>query len=163
MSSTSAPAAPGPSSILAASPRLRAGAAVLLALSLALGCSGAGEDVRVTLCKDIVAVQTGAAPAFEAPEIRTRGYQGAEIRLAYRVGDSPGRATCFYAHNAVEDTADQLANPLNAYATSPERVIIAGEALSRPALAQALKQALLKQGRQFVEDAGDMARKAVAQ
>lgn len=156
-------AAPGLRTILAAPPRLRAGAVMLLALSLGLGCSGAGQDVRVTLCKDIVAVRTGAAPAFEAPEIRTRGYQGAEVRLAYRVGDRPGRATCFYAHDAVEDTADQLANPLRAYATSPERVIIAGEALSRPALAQAVKQAMLKQGRQFVEDAGDMARKAVAQ
>lgn len=161
--SSAAPTAPCHLTILAAPPRLRAGAAVVLALSLALGCSGAGEDVRVTLCKDIVTVQTSAQPAFEAPEIRTRGYQGAEVRLAYRVGDRPGRATCFYAHDAVEDTADQLVNPLNAYATSPERVIIAGETLSRAALAEAVKQAMLKQGRQFVEAAGDVARKAVTQ
>lgn len=135
----------------------------LLAALLALGCSGAGEDVRVTLCKDIVAARTGAEPVFEPADVRTRGYQGAEVRLAYRVGDSPGRATCLYAHNAVEDTADQLANPLNAYATSPERVVIAGETLSRPALAEAVKQAMLKQGRHLVEQAGDMARKAVTQ
>ncbi|WP_295883679.1 hypothetical protein [uncultured Thiohalocapsa sp.] len=137
--------------------------AILLATLLALGCSGAGEDVRVTLCKDIVAVRTGAEPVFEPADVRTRGYQGAEVRLAYQVGESPGRATCFYAHDAVEDTADQLANPLNAYATSPERVVITGETLSRPALAEAVKQAMLKQGRHLVEQAGDMARKAVTQ
>jgi hypothetical protein len=135
----------------------------LMTVLLAVGCSGAGEDVRVTLCKDIVAVHAGAEPLFDAPEVRTRGYQGAEVRLAYRVGDRPGRATCLYAHDAVEDTADQLANPLNAYATSPEQVIMAGETLSRPALAEAVKQAMLKQGRQFVEEAGDMARKAITQ
>jgi hypothetical protein len=140
-----------------------AAVAALMAALMAIGCSGAGEDVRVTLCKDIVAVSTGGSPVFEAADVRTSGYQGAEVRLAYQVGDRPGRATCFYAHNAVEDTADQLVNPLNAYATSPERVIIAGETLSRPALAEAVKQAMLKQGRQFIEEASDMARKAVSQ
>jgi hypothetical protein len=130
---------------------------------LAAGCSGAGEDVRVRLCKDIVAVHAGARPIFETPETHTRGYQGAEIRLRYRIGERPGRAVCVYAHDAVEDTADQLANPLNAYATSPERVRISGEELSRPALAEVVKQALLKQGRAVVEATGEAARRVISQ
>ncbi len=140
----------------------RALVATLPAL-LTLACSGSGEDVRVTLCKDIVAVRASTKPIFETPDIRTRGYQGAEVRLAYRLGDQAGSATCVYAYNAVDDTADQLANPLNAFATSPERVVLDGQTLSRPALAEAVKQAMLKQGRQFLKEASDQARNAITQ
>lgn len=138
-------------------------ALLLLSILLAAGCSGVGEDVRVTLCKDIVAVHSGAAPAFERAETRTRGYEHAEVRLTYSIAGEPGSASCFYDHNAVEDTADQLANPLAAYATSPYRVIIGMETLPRPVLAEAIARAMAKQGREFVENAGDMARKALTQ
>jgi hypothetical protein len=138
-------------------------ASLLLSILLAAGCSGAGEDVRVTLCKDIVAVHTGAAPVFERAEARTRGYEHAEVRLNYSIAGEPGSASCFYNHNAVDDTADQLANPLAAYATSPYRVIIGMETLPRPVLAETIARAMAKQGREFVENAGDMARKALTQ
>jgi hypothetical protein len=135
----------------------------LAAILLVTGCSGAGEDVRVTLCKDIVAVRAASAPVFETAQTHTRGYEHAQVRLTYSIDGEAGTASCFYAHNAVEDTADQLANPLAAYATSPYRVIIGTETLPGPVLAEAIGQAMLKQGRQFIEQAGDMARKAVSQ
>jgi hypothetical protein len=130
---------------------------------LVTGCSGAGEDVRVRLCKDIVAVQSGAMPVFDSAETRTRGYEHAQVRLRYSLGGERGSASCFFAHNAVEDTADQLANPLAAYATSPYRVIIDMETLPKQVLATAIGRAMQQQGRAFVEEAGAAARKALTQ
>ncbi|MCG6942809.1 MAG: hypothetical protein LJE69_16350 [Thiohalocapsa sp.] len=127
------------------------------------GCSGSGEDVRVRLCKDIVAVHTGTQPVFEGAETRTRGREHAEVRLQYSVSGESGGASCFYAYNAVEDTAQQLADPLSAYSASPYRVIIGMETLPKPALAEAIRQAMLKQGKQFIEQAGQAARKALGQ
>ena len=135
----------------------------LLAALLAAGCSGAGEDVRVRLCKDIVTVQSGAAPVFDSAEARTRGREYAEVRLSYAHGADAGTASCFYRYNAVEDTADQLANPLTAYSTSPYRVIIGMRTLPQGELAAAIGRAMQKQGREFVEQAGDAARKVLSQ
>jgi hypothetical protein len=138
-------------------------AVALLTVLLAAGCSGAGEDVRVRLCKDIVAVRAGTAPVFERVDTHTRGYEHAQVRLTYSIDGVSGTASCFYDHDAVEDTADQLADPLAAYATSPYRVIIGTETLPRAVLAEAIGQAMLGQGRELIEQAGDMARRALTQ
>jgi hypothetical protein len=138
-------------------------AAALSTAALLTGCSGAGEDVRVRLCKDIVTVQSGAAPMFESAEARTRGREYAEVRLTYTQGGESGSASCFYRYNAVEDTADQIANPLTAYSTSPYRVIIGMRTLPQGELAAAIGRAMQKQGREFVEQAGEAARKALSQ
>ena len=141
-----------------------AGLLRLLLIPVALtGCSGSGEDVRVRLCQDIVAVHSDTQPAFASDEARIRGREHAEVRLTYSLGGEPGSASCFYAYNAVEDTAQQLADPLSAYSASPYQVIIGMETLSQPALAEAINQAMLRQGKQFVEQAGERARKALGQ
>lgn len=136
----------------------------LLSITVALtGCSGGGEDVRVRLCKDIVAVHSGTQPAFEGAEARTRGREHAEVRLTYSLGGEPGSASCFYAYNAVEDTAQQLAEPLSAYSASPYRVIIGMETLSGKTLARAIGLAMQRQGKQFIEQAGERARQTLGQ
>jgi hypothetical protein len=142
---------------------IRALAALSAAAWLAAGCSWSGEDVRVRLCKDIVALRSGAPPVFDGADIRIRGYEHAEVRLYYSANGESGSASCFYAHDAVEDTADQIANPINAYATSPYRVIIGMETLPRDQLATAIGRAMQKQGREFVEESGEAARKVLAQ
>ncbi|WP_058554192.1 hypothetical protein [Thiohalocapsa sp. ML1] len=142
---------------------IRTLAALFTAALLAVGCSGAGEDVRVRLCKDIVTVQGGTAPLFQSAEARTRGREYAEVRVAYTAGGEAGSASCFYRYNAVEDTADQIANPLTAYSTSPYRVIIGSRTLPQGELATAIGRAMQKQGREFVEQAGEAARKALSQ
>jgi hypothetical protein len=123
--------------------RLRAAMAAV-SIALVAGCGGPSEDVRISLCKDIVAVHTAASPAYERAEATARGYEHAQVHLSYRTDGKRGTAACFYEHDAVEDTADLLANPLRAYATSPYRVIINGETLTRAALAQAIGRATLK-------------------
>ena len=151
-----------------AAPRL-SGAAVWALLPLGLvgmalaGWSGGGEDVRVRLCKDIVAVQPGAAPVFQSAEARPRGREHLEVRVEYTRGSEAGSTSCFYAYNAPDDTAQQLADPLTAYSASPYRVIIGMQTLSKPALAEAIKQAMARQGKQFLQQAGTAARSALGQ
>jgi hypothetical protein len=122
------------------------------ALTLA-GCSGAGEDVRVTLCKDLVAVQLGdsAARNWTQTATETRGYEYAAVKLRWSAAEGDGSATCYYDYNAVEDTAMALSAPLSSYAASPSKMVLNAKTLSKPALAEAVKQAMLKQGRSLVD------------
>lgn len=58
----------------------------VLLISLLLGallaaCGQPGEDVRLTLCKDLVSVRLGAVPDWRAASIETRGYEGAVARV----------------------------------------------------------------------------------
>jgi hypothetical protein len=46
-----------------------------------------------------------------------------------------------------------LSDPLSGFATSPSEAVIDGRKLSRSGLAEAVKQAMLKQGGEFVDRA----------
>jgi hypothetical protein len=133
-------------------------AATAAALILVLNaCSGAGEDVRVTLCKDMVRVQTGAGGGLHWTEAatETRGYDGAVVRLRWSGSgsgsDGNGSAVCTYSYNAVEHTAMTLSDPLSAYSASPSKMALNGTTLSKSALAETIKQAMLRQGRSLVD------------
>jgi hypothetical protein len=136
---------------------------VLAACLLAVACTGAGEDVRVTLCKDIVAVHSGGKTTFERTEVKTPGYQDAQVILAYSTDSARGRATCFYEYNAVEDTADLISDPLRAYSASPSRVVINGDPLSPTDLARVIGESMLQQGRELLDAATDAAQQAISQ
>jgi hypothetical protein len=117
------------------------------------GCSNPREDVRVTLCKDMVQTQSaGAQPInWTAVSAEARGYEHAEVRLRFTAGGKDGEAACYYDYDAVDQTAITMSDPLAAYATSPSKMVLNGQALSRSALAQAVKAAMLKQGRELVD------------
>lgn len=125
---------------------------VSVALLIA-GCSNPREDVRVTLCKDIVSIQAGSSATVLGTDTQTKGHQHAAVRVRFSAQGRESQAICYYDYDAVEDTALHLSDPLSAYATSPFEVVIDGQKLSRPALAEAVKQAMLKQGREFVDRA----------
>ena len=127
---------------------------VLAAMLTLAGCSGSGEDVRVTLCKDLVAVQLGdsASRNWTQTATETRGYEYAAVKLRWSEPDGDGSATCYYDYNAVEDTAMALSDPLSSYAASPSKMVLNAKTLSKPALAEAVKQAMLKQGRSLVDE-----------
>ena len=57
-----------------------------------------------------------------------------------------------------EDTAITLANPIEAFTTSPTRMTLNGRTLSGPELARAVQQALGKQGREFLDRARETLR-----
>lgn len=62
-----------------------------------------------------------------------------------------------YVYNAVDDTALTLSDPLSAYSTSPSEMTLNGQPLSRAVLARTIRDAMAKQGSEFV----DRAKKAI--
>jgi hypothetical protein len=148
---------------------LRAGIALATTSILVASCSGSREDVRVSFCKSLVATQVASPSSLRwtGVETRARGHSGLTVVLGFESdGESRSRqATCHYRYNAVEDTALTLSDPLSVYSTSPETMTLDGESLTRPALARAVKQAMISQGKamidraqQGIEDAAAMAR-----
>jgi hypothetical protein len=128
-----------------------------LGIALLASCSGGGgEDVRVTLCKDLVKVNLGFTPNWTQVRTQTPGYRDAVVHLAWSGPQADGAARCSYRYNAVEDTAQQLADPLSAYATSPSQVVINGQTLSGSALARAVADAMKHQGKQLLDSAGKL-------
>ena len=142
-------------------PRLRsAGAATLgVAAGLALLAAGCGdnsrEDVRVSFCKQLVLTQVAVPATVRWTRVATdpRRYAGLVVSLGFDEDGRSRQATCEYRYDAVEDTAQHLADPLSAYATSPRTMTIDGQALSRQALATAIGQAMLREGRDLIERA----------
>ena len=127
--------------------------AVVSAGLLVAGCSNPTEDVRVTLCKDIVRTQTGSGTTIQGADAQAKGHEYAAVRVRFSSQGRDTQAVCYYNYNAVDDTAMQLADPLSAYATSPYEVVIDGQKLSRSQLAGAVKDAMLLQGRELVDRA----------
>lgn len=132
-------------------------ATVVTAAVLVASCSGSREDVRVSFCKRLVTTQI-ASPAsvrWTRVETQPRGHSGLSVVLGFEADDrsGPRHAMCHYRYNAVDDTALTLSDPLSAYSTSPETMMIDGESLSRSALAAAVKQAVVAQGKAIVDRA----------
>ena len=146
-----------PKTVLRAAAVIGAG---MIGSSLLTGCANPREDVRIKLCKDLVAVQLRTSQlTWTQVSTRTPGYSDATVNLRWSAAGGDGSASCRYRYNAVEDTAQQLADPLSAYATSPSQVVIDGSTLSGQALANAIAQAMQRQGRELI----DAANKAIGQ
>jgi hypothetical protein len=128
-------------------------AGTLAAVLLAAGCSDPTEDVRVTLCRDIVLTQAGPDATIRSADPQTKGYEHAAVRVRFSSRGTDAVAVCYYDYAAVEDTAIELSDPLSAYATSPFEVVIDGRKMSRSGLADAVGQAMLKQGRGLLQPA----------
>ena len=139
----------------AATPRLIHVSTVLAATLALSACSGSGEDVRVTLCKDMVAVKlAGAGPVnWTEATTETRGKEYAAVKLSWSGPGGQGTASCYYNYDAVDDTALALADPLSPFSTSPSKMLLNGSTLSRQDLAETVKQAMLKQGRSLIDAA----------
>lgn len=126
----------------------------LLGLGLWIaGCSNPQEDVRVTLCKDMVVSLLGASQnvTWQETSTQVRGRESAAIRVNYAGPGGNGQAICHYRYDAVDDTALALSDPLSAFSTSPSNMTLNGRTLSRPELAEAVKAAMLKQGGELVD------------
>ena len=131
---------------------LRAGA--LAGVLVLAGCSGSTEDVRITLCKDMVLARLNP-PSVQWTAVTTAPGDDLAVGLRFAVGGRDGRATCRYRYDAVDDTVLTLADPLSAYSTSPYRMTLDGRAVVNPQLAETIKQAMLKQGRAFLDRASE--------
>lgn len=132
-------------------------AALITAVALT-GCSNPRDDVRLTLCKDMVTGELGAEPTWQGSEVQIRGYEDAVVRVRFATGAGEGRAECAYPHAKGEDTAVTLANPIEAYATSPSRMTLNGHNLTGSELARAVQRAMGKQGHEFLDRAKETLR-----
>ena len=127
---------------------------VLSGILVLPGCSNNPmEDVHITLCKDIARVQLPSAGSATWNQGDMEIHRPEYAAIHVHAGSPPTKISCFYKHDAVEDTALGLSNPLSEYATTPFKVTINGQPLSRQALAESVKQAMLLQGREFVDRA----------
>lgn len=133
-------------------------ALALLTAAGLTGCPNPRQDVRLSLCQDMVTGQLGAEPTWQGSEVQLRGYEDAVVRLRFTTSTGTGQAECAYPHAKGEDTAIMLANPIEAYTTSPTRITLNGRALTGPELARAVQQALGKQGREFLDRARESLR-----
>ena len=151
-----------------------AGLAGVAALGLlAAGCSGPTEDVRVTLCKNLAQSMQlssesiewkGNENTFKRPEYAITGLS---FDLVGRDGSRTSmRSACHYAYEALDDTALNLANPMDAYATLPFAMTVDGRALSDAELLRLVNEEQKRQGRKIVstlqQGARDMADKVRA-
>jgi len=146
-------------------PTIRLGAATGLAALVLGACSGSTEDVRVTFCKDLV---RGLHPStgeieWKSNENTFRRPEYAITALTYeRVdatgGGTAGRAACHYAYEALEDTAVNLANPLDAYETLPFAMTVDGRALSDAELLDAVNAEQRRRGRAVLDGLNEGAR-----
>ena len=150
-----------------------ASVAAALALGLVAGCSGPTEDVRVTLCKNLTGALQLSSQSIEwqSNENTFRRPEYAVTALRFDVIDKNGDRTamqsaCHYAYEELEDTALNLANPIDAYATLPFAMTIDGRALSDAELLRLVNEEQKRQGRRIIstleQGAQDMADKVRA-
>jgi len=147
-------------------------AALALGVVLTAGCSGSREDVRVTLCKNLTTALltsaestewTGGENTFNRPS-----YAVTSLTFDVTGGGDPRsmRSACHYAYDALDDTAQTLADPLSAHATLPFKMTFDGRTLSDGELLRLVNEEQQRQGRQAVEKlekgARDMADKVRA-
>ena len=124
-------------------------AAVVLA-----GCSGSTEDVRVTLCKNLTAAQQATASIeWGDPEFTFHRPEYATTTLHYEAvaadgGKTPMSSACHFAYEALDDTAVNLANPIDAYETLPFAMTLNGRVLSDAELLRVVNAEQQRLGRQ---------------
>jgi len=154
-------------------PRIIAAGGLALSLLGTTGCSGPTEDVRVTLCKNLTSAMQLSSESIEwkGNENTFRRPEYAITSLSFDVVDRDGgrtakRPACHYAYEELEDTALNLANPMDAYATLPFAMTIDDRTLSNAELLSMVNEEQKRQGRQAVatleKGARDMAEKVRA-
>ncbi len=120
-----------------------------------VGCSGSTEDVRVTLCKNLTTSLQGSnsiewgetAFTFRRPEYATTTLHY-EVITAGKA--SQKTSACHFAYEALDDTAVNLANPIDAYETLPFAMSHDGRVLSDAELLQTVNAEQKRLGRDAI-------------
>jgi len=124
---------------------------------LLAACADAREEPHLRFCRQLTLTQLAPASAvvWTAHHHEARGYDGLTVTLQFESGPARQSRTsrCHYAYQAADDTALTLADPLAAYASAPTAMSLDDQPLTREALARAVRDALLAQGRAAVAHA----------
>ena len=139
-------------------------AAVLLA-----ACSGSTEDVRVTFCKNISSALVPGAESVEwtGNENTFRRPEYATATLTFDVVDDNGtrksmRTACYFEYDAIEDTAQHLADPFSAYSTLAFAMSVDGRSLSDAELVRLRNDEQIRLGRAVINTLETSARELAA-
>lgn len=132
-----------------------------LALAVVLGgvsaCSGPTEDVRVSFCKNISSALVGDAASIEwkANDNTFRRPEYAIAALTFDVDEAGGasrtmQTACYFEYDAIEDTAQHLADPFSAYATLPFAMTVDGRMLADAELVRLRNAEQVRQGKAVI-------------
>lgn len=136
----------------------------LLVLStLLVACSGSTEDVRVTLCKDLVSEITAETveASWDQEQMKFNGYEDMEVAISFTQSGTSGKISCFYPYDAVEENAMTQSDPASAHATYPSLVKFNNKAINSSELAKMINRVLLKQGKQAVKKGQEVIKTSV--
>lgn len=131
--------------------------ALLLTIGLSLGgCSDQPrEPVQITLCKQLLINHTGLSnpPEWSAPKVDMQRYQGVDIKVSYAATEQygAGKASCHYAYEVEEEDARQDADPMLAFGSVPESLVLNGLAVEPTAIDRLVEKAMIAQGKAFAE------------
>lgn len=125
---------------------------------LLVACSGSTEDVRITLCKDLVSELNAQvnSPSWDKENVEFNGYEDMEVALNYSQSGLQGEISCFYPYDAVEENAMTHSDPASAHATYPSAVIFNGQKVESKSLSGMVKNVLIKQGNQAIDKGKQM-------
>lgn len=99
-------------------------------------CSG-NEDPRVTFCRSLAVNLTQSS---SETTWRNDGYDVVRPEYAsIKLSAGEQRVACFYAYDAVEESAFDHADELHAYATLPYKVTLNDQTIDQATLAAAIK------------------------
>jgi hypothetical protein len=128
-----------------------------LAAAVLAGCSGSGEDVRVTFCKDLVVGLTGVSGDVEWSETRIAIHRPSHAITTVRLtsGDRAHEGACHFKWVRGDHSAMAVANPIEEYRTLPYRMSLDGHELGEQALLRAVRAEQLRRGKSAVEDLQD--------
>lgn len=120
------------------------------------GCSG-GEDVRVTLCKDMAELlaESSQPLQWQGVERQMARFEDLVITLPFQATDAGGgiverEATCHYAYDSDAEEYSTSSDPATYYATNPHRMTLDGRAITGRPLTDAIHQAMARQGRDWL-------------
>lgn len=127
---------------------------IIAALAAGLGaCSGSTQDVRVTFCKHISAAAVGSnaeSVEWTDNENTFRRPEYATAALSFSAGGNAHKTACFYEYEALDDTAQHLADPFSAYATLPFAMTVDGRMLADAELLQLRNDEQIRHGKAVI-------------
>jgi hypothetical protein len=131
---------------------------ILLAGITALpGCTGSGEDVRVTLCKNLATamLESSGTLVWKEGENEIHRPEYAVTKVRFELPDqTTGQAACFYLYNKVDENVITHANPLSAYTTVPYKMILNGKSVPGDLLLKAVNAEQVKLGKKILDEIG---------
>ncbi len=139
---------------------------IISSIALLGGCSGSGEDVRVSLCKAIVSDLEGNGTPLEWQSVETHHgrFSDLEVRLSYVASDpAPVAASCTYEKEHIpEENVMHQADPLSTYRTRPSGISMADDAVTGARLRDAINNTIKRRADEFAGKVAEETQQAVA-